>query len=181
MPCFPPEGFLEPRRGRRGAPVDARYQFTGRSIEIRHSGEVVMASAQMSPRQIGEGHTALMRAALEGDTEAVTALLRRCMDVNARDDEGRTALMFAAINMHAATVEALLDYGADVNARAGDGGTALMLAAIGGHVGIVQALLDKGADTGGKFYATGRTAVMLAADRGYTAIVRLLKQAGAQG
>ena len=140
-----------------------------------------MTSAQMSPHQIGEGHTALMRAALEGDTEAVKALLRRCTDVNARDHEGHTALMFAAINMHAATVKALLDYGADVNARAGDGRTALMLAVCSGHVGIVQALLDKGADVGGKIDATGETTLMHAAKHGYTAIVRLLKQAEAQG
>jgi ankyrin repeat protein len=96
------------------------------SIRIRHFGEVVMAYAQVSPHEIGERYTTLMRAALEGRTETVKALLRTGVDVDARDHEGHTALMFAAINMHAATVKALLDCGADVNARARDGGTALM-------------------------------------------------------
>ena len=53
----------------------------------------------------------LMSAALAGQTETVAALLRRGVDVNARNDEGRTALMFAVINMHAATVQTLLEFG----------------------------------------------------------------------
>lgn len=37
-------------------------------------------------------HTELMRAALEGDTASVRALLVGEADVNAKDSEGRTAL-----------------------------------------------------------------------------------------
>ena len=67
-------------------------------------------------------HTELMRAALEGKSVIVKALLDRGADVNARDSEGRTALMFAAVNMqHPDTATALLEHGADVNATAEDG------------------------------------------------------------
>ena len=44
-------------------------------------------------------HTGLMRAALEGDTATVSALLAGGADVNAKDSEGRTALMFAVFNI----------------------------------------------------------------------------------
>jgi ankyrin repeat protein len=137
--------------------------------------------AQMSEAEkYAKDHTALMREALEGHTEAVKALLGQGTDVNAKDDEGRTALMFASINAHTETVKALLEHGADVNVRASDGGTALMLAAVCGEVNIVRALLNKGAGVTGQFTHTGKTALKLAEERGYTDIVELLKGAGAK-
>lgn len=99
-------------------------------------------------------HTALMRAALDGDTEAVKTLLARGAHVNVKDNEGRTALIFAVVNSHADTVKALLRAGARVNARARDGGTALILAAANGHVEITRMLLKKDAKTGYSYFST---------------------------
>jgi ankyrin repeat protein len=135
-----------------------------------------MSSARTSlSAEVGNGHTALMRAALEGNTARVKALLRRGANVNAKDLEGHTALMFAVVNLHSDIVKLLLEHGADVNASANDGLTALMLAASCGDAAVVRALLDKGADKGCKLTRTGKNAAMLAAEKGYTAIVDLLK------
>ena len=50
--------------------------------------------------EYGHGHTPLMRAALDGNTESVTELINQGGDINRRDDSGRTALMFAVVNRH---------------------------------------------------------------------------------
>lgn len=122
-------------------------------------------------------HSALMLAALEGDTAKVKAFLSKGANVNAKDSAGRTALMFAVINMHYETVEVLLNYGADVNSRADDGGTALILAASSGDPKIVHALLDQGADTHAKFTQTNMNAMTLAISHRYGEIIRLLGEA----
>lgn len=122
----------------------------------------------------GHHHTALMRAALDGNTERVRQLIHQGADINQRDDNGRTALMFAVINTHYETMKVLLEYGADVNARSSKGGTALMGAALAGDRRIVQALLDKGADLHAKLTETNESAVTLAASHGYDEIARLL-------
>lgn len=122
-------------------------------------------------------HSALMLAALEGETAKVKELLSKGANVNAKDGAGRTALMFAVINRHYETLKVLLGYGADVNARADDGGTALILAASSGDPKIVQALLEQGADTRAKFAQTNMSAMGLAIRHRYGEIIRLLGQA----
>ena len=100
----------------------------------------------------------LIRAARNGDIEAVRNLLNTSVDVNAQDndqdEQGWSALMYAAQKGHTDIVLELLDGGADVNSvlddkeygtpRLNDGWTALMLAAEGGHTETAKALIDEG-------------------------------------
>ena len=124
--------------------------------------------------QYAHGHTPLMQAALDGNTEIVRELLNRGADINQRDDNGRTALMFAVINGHYDTMKVLLEYGADVNAKSYIGGTALMGAALAGDLRMVQALLDQGADLHARLTETNASAMTLAASHGYDEIARRL-------
>ena len=122
------------------------------------------------------GHTPLMRAALDGNTQRVRELIQQGEDINQRDDNGRTALIFAVINTHYETMKVLLEYGADVNAKSNKGGTALMAAASVGDLRMVQALLDKGADLHPRLPETNESALTFAVSKGYAEIVRLLSQ-----
>jgi ankyrin repeat protein len=126
--------------------------------------------------EYGHGHTPLMRAALDGNTERVKELIHQGADINQRDNNGRTALMFAVINTHYETMKVLLEYGADVNAKSNQGGTALMGAATAGDLRMVQALLDKGADLHARLPETNESAVTIAASHGYDEIARLLSE-----
>ena len=54
-----------------------------------------MSGTQIIDGRDEGGNTDLMRAALNGQSETVKALLLSGADVNARNHEGRTALMFA--------------------------------------------------------------------------------------
>jgi len=74
----------------------------------------------------GDGSTALMYAARNGDTQAVNVLLRNGAEVNIADKEGETALMKAAASScNEETVRALLSAGADLSLRDHKGRNAL--------------------------------------------------------
>jgi len=102
----------------------------------------------------------LQQAALNGDSNAVKALIDQGTDVNEKDFAGFTPLIAAAGNGKTEIVKMLLDKGADINAAGRGGGiqndlsgsysncsgTALSFAAWRGHTDIARLLVDKGAD-----------------------------------
>lgn len=83
----------------------------------------------------------LWHAARRGDLTALTSLLDKSVDIDAKNATGITALMMATANGHAEVVSALLAKGANINARDDDGRTALLLAAFYNHNDILQTLL----------------------------------------
>jgi uncharacterized protein len=65
------------------------------------------------------GETALMTAARTGKVDAISVLLRRGANVNARESaDGQTALMWAAARNNAGAVKALIEAGAQVDLTA---------------------------------------------------------------
>lgn len=92
------------------------------------------------------GETALMMAALKGQTDWVQRLLDKGARLESPAPPGWTALHYAASGPEPRTVALLLARGALVDARSPNGTTALMMAARYGPEDAVQALLQKGAD-----------------------------------
>lgn len=78
-------------------------------------------------RQDPAGTTALMTAAISGQSEVVQHLVAAGADPNIQDQEGKTALMWAVISGQNEVVHLLVAAGADPNIKDKDGHTALEL------------------------------------------------------
>ena len=99
------------------------------------------APAQNSNKELNDQ---LYEAVRKGDTTAVTSLLDKGADVNAKFRYGATALFKAAERGNLEVVKILLARGADVSVKdTFYGATAMSWALDGGHIDIVNALLDK--------------------------------------
>jgi ankyrin repeat protein len=124
--------------------------------------------------------TADWQRALEaGDVDALSALLAKGADVNARDRYGQTSLMVAVIHGRLEVVRWLITGGAHLDHTAKFGLSALMLAVVRGETAIAETLAGAGADltvrgTGAPGFA-GRTACDLARARGDLALAERLR------
>jgi ankyrin repeat protein len=119
-------------------------------------------------------------AAMNGDREALRALLKQGADVNTVQGDGVTALHWAATRGDAEMASMLLVAGANHRAATRFGGyQPLHVAAERGYAAVVRALVKAGADPNA---ATGRgtTALMLAAAAGDVDTLAALLDAGAQ-
>jgi hypothetical protein len=97
--------------------------------------------AQNSKQELNDQ---LFEATRKGDAAAVTALLDKGADVNAKFRYGTTALFKAAEKGHVSVVRVLLDRGADVSVKdTFYGATAMTWALSNKHVEVVRALLEK--------------------------------------
>jgi uncharacterized protein len=118
-------------------------------------------------------------AAMDGNRDAVKALLKQAADVNAAQGDGMTALHWAAMKNDADLVQTLLYAGANPKATTRIGAyTPLLLAAKSGNADVVAPLVKAGADVNAAT-ANGTTALMFAAASGNVAAVQALVERGA--
>ncbi|WP_108823516.1 ankyrin repeat domain-containing protein [Dysgonomonas sp. Marseille-P4361] len=92
------------------------------------------------------GTTALMRAVMGSDYDAVAFLIDKGACINLKNQYGNTALIFAAKNGDAEMINLLLKHGADINAI-GNGTTAIDIARENNKIEVVKLLESKGAKT----------------------------------
>ena len=110
-------------------------------------------SAQETKQQLNDK---LFEAARGGDAAAVTALLDKGADVNAKFRYGATALFKAAERGNADVVKVLLARGADATVKdTFYGATAMTWALDGKHVEVVRALIEKDPSGAGDVLMTG--------------------------
>ena len=118
-------------------------------------------------------------AAENGDREAVRALLKKGLDVNAAQGDGTTALHWAAMKGDAEMARMLVVAGANVRATTRIGAyTPLYLAAKGGYSDVFAVLLAGGADAKAAT-SNGTTPLMIAAAAGDTKSINSLIENGA--
>jgi hypothetical protein len=103
---------------------------------------VPLLQATQDPKQ--QLNDQLFEAVRKGDATAVTSLLDKGADVNARFRYGQTALFKAAERGHTEVVKVLLARGADVTVKdTFYGATARTWAMDGGHIEVVRLLFEK--------------------------------------
>src|SRR5678816_3179657 len=89
----------------------------------------------------------LYEAVRKGDAAAVTAVLDKGADVNAKFRYGATALFKAAERGHTEVAKVLIDRGADVNVKdTFYGATAMSWALDNKHTAVVRLILEKSTD-----------------------------------
>ena len=120
-----------------------------------------------------DDQTLLMRAASQGKTEIVKALIQKGASVRTQNTEKKTALILAAQQGHYDVVQVLIHNNANVNGVDTDKKTALMYAAEQGHDQVVKLLLDNSADIEAS-NQNGQTALFLAARNGHDSVVKEL-------
>ena len=118
-------------------------------------------------------------AAMQGNRDAVRALLKDGADVNTALGDGMTALHYAAARHDVELAKLLLYAGANVRATTRIGGySPLLIAARDGDASMIDALIGAGADANSAT-ANGATALMLASAAGNVAAVKTLIAHGA--
>lgn len=80
--------------------------------------KLVEASPDSLSATDAHGRNALMHAASSGSVDAVKALVKAGVPIDAASTEGKTALMWAVLSHQPKTLEALIELGADVDVHA---------------------------------------------------------------
>ena len=144
--------------------------------------DVASATAEQLPHggqpAVGQGSTALHRAAARNEAESVRQFLARDADVDAQDGQGRTALLVAIEQNRIEAAKVLLDHGADVEKQTPNGISPLYAAAFRGRQACIELLVDHRADVNARC-ALGRTSLFAAAAEGHASCVQTLLKHGA--
>jgi ankyrin repeat protein len=121
----------------------------------------------------------IAEAAMQGDRDAVRALIEQNAQVNGSQGDGMTALHWAAFKDDVETAKMLLAAGANLKATTRNGAlTPLLLACVNGNPAMIEALLNAGADPNSA-KADGATALMAAATSGNADALKILIDHGA--
>src|SRR3954467_3042286 len=125
------------------------------------------------------GAAAFVDAAMNGNRDAVRALLKDGADVNTTQADGMTALHWAAQKGDVELAKILLYASANLKATTRIGGyTPLLIASKNGDAPMIETLTQAGADANATT-TNGTTALMLAAAAGKPAAVKALLDHGA--
>lgn len=146
-----------------------RARVVGICVAVLATATLAFAAGAASP---------LADAVKRQDAQAVKALLKGKIDVNAADGEGMTALHWAAHRNDLDTVRLLLSAGAKATVANRYGVTALHEAATLGNTAMVTALLRAGANVNAE-YGDGETPLMIASRTGSLETVKALLESGA--
>lgn len=103
---------------------------------------LVTTEEDANARRDDNNKSILMYAVWIGNDAAVTHLIAKGADVNAKDAEGITPLLLAIYKERTAIALRLIAAGSDVNASANDGMTPLMLSRFKGNKSVEDAILD---------------------------------------
>ncbi len=128
----------------------------------------------------GPAASSLADAAMNGNTQAVKALLAQKVNVNAAQTDGTTALHWAVRADDMDTTDLLIRAGANVSAANHDGATPLLLATINGDPNMIEKLIKAGADPNLPITKDGDTALMMSARTGKVDAVKALLEHGAK-
>jgi len=140
----------------------------------------VAALALLSPlagHASSTSQTALADAAMNGDAQALKALLKGGADPNVRGQFGTPALHWRVDADDLAGTKLLLDAGANPNGTTERDITALSLAIGNGNAPMVDLLLKAGADPN-RLEPTGETPLMMASQAGVPEVVQSLLKRG---
>jgi ankyrin repeat protein len=128
----------------------------------------------------GAANSEVADAAMNGNKEAVRALVQRKANVNAPQIDGTTALHWAVQANDPDLADLLIRAGANVSAANHEGATPLLLAATNGNPAMIEKLLKAGANVNAALTKDGNTALMVAARTGKPDAVQVLLDHAAQ-
>ena len=120
---------------------------------------------------------ALLRAAADGDADAVAVALRAGADIEAHDEHDRTALLLAATYDHLPVAKVLVAMGADPDALDDRHDTPWLVTGVTGSVAMLETLLPADPDLTVRNRFGGLSPIP-ASERGHVAYVRRVVQTG---